>query len=74
MGSKYRVVDLSAAAQSDETLIDAARSPEDAAFKATGEKLVRSGRPGDLRVRVYFQQDGQPVSMVRLYRRVEDRP
>jgi hypothetical protein len=73
MGSRYRVVDLRSGAQSGEILIDTARSPEDAAFKATGERLVRSGRPADLRVRVYFQQDGQPMSMVRLYRRVEDR-
>lgn len=73
MGSIHRVVDLRAGAQSDEILIDTARSPEEAAFKAIGERLVRSGQPADLRVRVYFQQDGQPMSMVRLYRRVEDR-
>lgn len=73
MASRYRVVVLRPAEQANEIFIDTARSPEDAAFKATGEMLVRSGRPGDLRVRVYFQQDGQPLSMVRLYRRVEDR-
>lgn len=55
-------------------IVDSAASPEDAARKATGEMLVRSGRGSDLRVRVYFQHPGQVMSMVRLYAKAIDRP
>ncbi|MDB5473265.1 MAG: hypothetical protein JWP99_568, partial [Devosia sp.] len=54
-------------------VIAQASSPEDAAFKAMGETLVRSGRRSDLRARVYFQHPDQPVSMVRLYAKAIDR-
>jgi hypothetical protein len=74
MATNYRIVDPQAVDGKSEILVGKAQSPEDAAFKATGEMLVRSGRPLDLRVRVYFQQEGQPTTMVRLYRRIEDRP
>lgn len=57
-----------------ELLVQRARSPEDAARLAIGEILVRSGRQEDLRAKVYFQHPDQPMSMVRLYRRQEDRP
>jgi hypothetical protein len=73
MATNYRVVDLKAGASRSEILVEKAHSPEDAARQATGEVLVRSGRPVDLRVRVYFQKGGQPTTMVRLYRKVEDR-
>lgn len=75
MAIQFRVVDLRAGQDAPaEVIIDSARSPEEAARLATGEALVRSGRRNDLRVRVYFQQEGQPTTMVRLYQRVEDRP
>ena len=74
MAIQFRVVDLRAGTEAPtEVLIDKARSPEEAARLATGEVLVRSGRRNDLRARVYFQQPGQPMTMVRLYQRVEDR-
>lgn len=72
---KYRIVDMRSGSEGiQELIIDKARSPEHAAFQAIGEMLVRSGRRDDLRARVYFQEVGQPTTMVRLYRRVEDRP
>jgi hypothetical protein len=72
-GMKYRVIDLRT------NLIDAlevevqANTPEEAAEKALGEHLVRGGKRGDIRARVYWQNAGQPMTMVRLYRRAEGR-
>jgi len=54
-------------------VIEQASTPEDAAFRAIGEQLVRSGRQSDLRVRVYYQHANQPLSMVRLYAKAIDR-
>lgn len=74
MATRFRIVDLRSGLEDPpEIWIASAGSPEQAARLATGESLVRSGRRDDLRVRVYFQHEGQPTSMVRLYRRVEDR-
>ncbi|WP_157959823.1 hypothetical protein [Devosia submarina] len=53
-------------------VISRASSPEDAAFKALGETLVRSGRRSDLRARVYLQRSNQPLTMVRLYANTND--
>lgn len=73
--TSYRVVDCRTdVINPQEMIIDSASSPEDAALKAVGETLVRSGRRGDLRVRVYFQHPGQVMSMVRLYAKAIDRP
>ena len=70
----YRVVDCrSTIIDPNETVISRASSPEDAAFQALGETLVRSGRRSDLRARVYFQHPNQPLSMVRLYAKAVDR-
>ncbi|HEY0033328.1 MAG TPA: hypothetical protein VGB81_08690 [Devosia sp.] len=72
--TNYRVVDCrSAIIDPNEIIISQASSPEDAAFKAMGETLVRSGRRSDLRARVYFQHPNQPMSMVRLYSKAVDR-
>lgn len=72
--TSYRVVDCrGGVADASEIIIAGAISPEDAALKAIGETLVRSGRRGDLRVQVYFQHAGQPMSMVRLYSKAVDR-
>lgn len=72
--TSYRVVDCrSDVIDPKEVIIDNAGSPEDAALKAVGEVLVRSGRRQDLRVRVYFQHPGQVMSMVRLYSKAIDR-
>jgi len=74
MPTHFRVVDLRSGPEAaSEQHVPAARSPEEAARLALGEALVRSGRKDDLRARVYFQPEGQPTTMVRLYRRVEDR-
>jgi hypothetical protein len=73
--TSYRVVDCRTdVIDPKEIIIDNASSPEDAALKAVNEVLVRSGRKGDLRVRVYFQHPGQVMSMVRLYSKAIDRP
>lgn len=72
--TSFRVVDCrSQTVEPKDIIIDQASTPEDAAFKAIGEQLVRSGRRSDLRVRVYFQHAGQPLSMVRLYAKAIDR-
>lgn len=74
MTPKFRILDLRSDPNSPTELsVDGAKTPEEAARLVTGEILVRSGRPEDLRVKAYFQQAGQPMTMVRLYRRVEDR-
>jgi hypothetical protein len=67
----YRVVDVrSDVIDPTETTIVGARSPEDAARQALDLELVRSGRRKDLVARIYWQPPGQPMNMVRLYRRV----
>ena len=72
--TSYRVVDCRSNADPlPEVTVDGAASPEDAALRAVGEVLVRSGRQSDLRVRVYFQHPGQMMSMVRLYAKAIDR-
>lgn len=71
MAITYRVVDVRGDIdEATETIIAGARSPEDAARQALGLDLVRSGRRKDLIARVYWQSPGQPMNMVRLYRRV----
>ena len=75
MGIDFRVVEVvTEAGLERELVVPQARSPEAAARLAIGETLVRSGRRQDLRAKVYFQHPDQPISMVRLYRRQEDRP
>lgn len=72
--TSYRVVDCrNNVIDPQEVIVDNAASPEDAALRAIGEALVRSGRRTDLRVRVYFQHPGQVMSMVRLYTKAVDR-
>jgi hypothetical protein len=72
--TSYRIVDCrSTVVDPNEVVISQATSPEDAAFQALGETLVRSGRRSDLRARVYFQHPNQPMSMVRLYAKAIDR-
>jgi hypothetical protein len=70
----YRVVDCrTTIIDPNEVVVSRASSPEDAAYQAIGETLVRSGRRSDLRARVYFQHPNQPMSMVRLYAKAVDR-
>ena len=72
--TNYRVVDCrTTIIDPNEIIISQASSPEEAAQKAIGETLVRSGRRSDLRARVYFQHPNQPISMVRLYAKAIDR-
>ena len=64
---KYRVVDLRSGVVDPEHVVDA-RTPEEAAMLALGEKGIRGGQnPTRLFCRVYWAQDGQ-TNMVRLYR------
>lgn len=73
MANTYRVVDLRAdVVDPMEFNINDARSAEDAARQVLGEDVVRSGQRKDLLARVYWQTTGQPVTMVRLYRRLAD--
>jgi len=62
MAKTFRVVECS----SNATLEIAARTPEEAAYAALGQRLVRSGHVSMLRAKVYH--DGiEACSMVRLY-------
>lgn len=71
MAISYRVVDVRTdVIEPKEVIIEGARSPEDAVRQALDVEVVRSGNRRDLVARVYWQSLGQPVTMVRLYRRV----
>lgn len=68
----YRVVDLTTVVIDPvDTIIEGVSSPEDAARQVMGIDVVRSGVRKDLVARVYWQALGHPVTMVRLYRRLE---
>ena len=54
-------------------VVEGASSPEDAARKALGVEVVRSGSKRDLIAKVYWQPLGQPLTMVRLYTKIGDR-
>lgn len=70
--TSYRVVDKRpSASDGQEVTVDAA-NPEAAAQMVLGLDLTRAGRPSALVARVYWTNPGQPVSMVRLYARVDD--
>ena len=73
MPTQYRVIDLSSPAIVPDERIVQSTSPERAVMEALGVEVVRSGSKRDLRARVYFQHPGQPVSMVRLYSKAENR-
>ena len=71
MAITYRVVDVrSDVIDPSDIIIVGARSPEDAVQQALALDVVRSGQRKDLVARVYWQSPGQPLNMVRLYRRV----
>ena len=70
MAISFRVVDVrSDIIDPTETIIMGARSPEEAVRQALDLEVVRSGQRKDLVARVYWQPPGQPMNMVRLYRR-----
>lgn len=68
----YRIVDLLTGITDPNAIIVSAPSPEKAAELALGVSLTRSGARQNLRARVYTQKGNEPMSMVRLYRRVDD--
>ncbi len=55
-----------------DAIIDGA-SPEEAARKVLGIEVVRSGSKRDLVAKVYWRPVGQPLTMVRLYAKIDDR-
>jgi hypothetical protein len=65
----FRVVDVRT--QAERTVQSG--SPENAAREVLEQDVVRSGQPRDLIARVYWQEGENPMNMVRLYQRVEDR-
>lgn len=67
MATEYRVIDLQTETIDPQPKTVKAVSREKAAELALGLELVRSGAKRDLRARVYCQQPGQPLTMVRLY-------
>ena len=71
MPNEYRVIDLQTEVRDPDPPTVTAHTPEKAAELALGVELVRSGRPSNVRARVYFQQPDQPMTMVRLYERAE---
>jgi hypothetical protein len=67
---QFRIVDVSGATISPSSPILKALSPEAAAREHFGFEVVRSGHRKDLVARVYWQLSNQPMSMVRMYRKV----
>lgn len=65
----FRVVDLTNNEEERETTVEGVRTPEEAAKKALGLDLVRSGAKRMAAAKVYWQ-DGQATSMLRLYLRL----
>lgn len=66
--SKFRVIDLRSEVVEPEHVVDA-RSPEDAALQALGEKGIRGGQNRSrLFCRVYWTDGQGATNMVRLYR------
>ncbi len=69
---QFRLIDLRSGVIDAEQIVEA-RSPEDAAAKALGEKVIRGGQNRNRMVcRVYWEEANGQVSMVRLYRAVEE--
>ena len=68
---EFHVIDLSVGTDPQPINVSAA-NPEEAARKALGEELVRSGAKRALRAKVYYQRPGEPRNMVRLYNRLAD--
>lgn len=72
MALSYRVVDLRTdVIDAMDMIIEGVTSPEEAARKALDIDVVRSGARKDLVARVYWQTIGQPMTMVRLYRKLD---
>lgn len=72
MEKSFRVMDLrQAGPEAIDAVIDGA-SPEEAARKILGIEVVRSGSKRDLVAKVYWQPVGQPLTMVRLYAKIDD--
>ena len=72
MEKSFRVLGLRQAdPDSIDSIIDRA-SPEEAARKVLGIEVVRSGSKRDLVAKVYWQPVGQPLTMVRLYAKVDN--
>jgi len=67
VGLLFEVVDVRTDIIEASATIEGASSPEDAARKALGIEVFRSGRRQDLVARVYWQRMGEPKNMVRLY-------
>ncbi|MGB3337814.1 MAG: hypothetical protein WBA73_11600 [Devosia sp.] len=65
MAISYRVVD--ARTEAADILVEGVSTPEAAVKEALGLSVFRSGSQKDLVARVYWQNIGQPMSMVRLY-------
>lgn len=70
----FRVVDVNSGfANREPQVVTGVRSPEQAAKKALGLDLVRSGAPAFLRAQVYFsRKPNEPSTMVRLYTMVSN--
>lgn len=69
---KFEVVDLRTDVITASTFIEGVSSPEEAAQRALGIKVIRSGARGDLVARVYWQASlGSARNMVRVYAKAE---
>ena len=75
MTKSFRVVDLRLDAPLIDTdvIVDGVQSPEAAVRDVLGSEVVRTGAKRDLVAKVYWQPLGQPLTMVRLYAKTEDR-
>lgn len=73
MTTTFRVIDLRTdVIRLDEQTVSDVSSPEEAARKALGIELEQAGRRRKkLQARVYYHPPGEPLTVVRLYERVE---
>ena len=70
--AKFRVIDLRSGVIEPEHIVEA-RSPEEAALQALGERGVRGGMNRTrLFCRVYWTENAGQTNMVRLYRPLEE--
>lgn len=63
----FEVIDLRSDTIETSEIVENVSSPEEAARKALGIDVFRSGRKHNLVARVYWQRAGEPKNMVRLY-------
>lgn len=72
MAYRFEVIDVRTTVIAASIIVEGASSPEDAARKALGIEVVRSGAAEAIVARVYWQASlGSPKSMIQVYKKVD---